>query len=198
MRLHLSIEDPGGPGAKEAYVNTEADGLRLLTEWKALRQKGLLTNNKALTVSAYLEQWLASKRDIRPKTQVDYERVVRAFLSPILGRLQFEGLRPLHIRKLHDQMLGEGRSPTVVRRAHVILGIALNEAVSLEILSRNVASAVSPPRVAHKPLEIWTLNEVRSILRAAQGKWIHPLLVLAVASGLANSWPLAGLGGLGP
>jgi hypothetical protein len=69
-------------------------------------------------------------------------------------------LRPTHIDDRHNTLLKNGGkrggplSPRTVGHAHRVLHRALQRAVKKEVLSRNVANAISPPTVEDAEIEI--------------------------------------------
>jgi integrase len=64
-----------------------------------------------------------------------------------------------------------------VGHAHRVLCRALQLAVKSEILTRNVASAISPPKVEEEEIEILTAEQIDLVVRKLQG---HPLYEIAM------------------
>lgn len=62
------------------------------------------------------------------------------------------------------------------------------------MIPRNVSEAVKAPRPASKAMLTLSANQVRAMLRAAQGDRLEALYVLAVHTGMrqGNSWPSSG------
>ncbi|MFC2069485.1 hypothetical protein ACFLTP_10865 [Chloroflexota bacterium] len=77
----------------------------------------------------------------------------RRHLMPALGNTTLTALKPEALQRYYSEKLLKGRcdrkgalSPRTVRHHHVTLHDALEYAVKIGLLNRNVADAVSPPR----------------------------------------------------
>jgi integrase len=92
-------------------------------------------------------------------------------------------------------MLDSGLAPSSVGRQHAALHRALEQAVRWDLVPRNVADLVDPPRPDHKEMHPLTPEEVGRFLEAAREYRLHALYVLAAATGMRQSellgltWP---------
>jgi integrase len=77
-----------------------------------------------------------------------------------------------------------GHAPRVLHRA-------LERAVETEVLSRNVAAVVSPPKVDSAEVEILNEDQVSQVLRKLQGHSLNPIVALDLATGLRRGELLA-------
>ena len=70
---------------------------------------GEVANAGALTVAAYLEQWLAGVQNtVKPTTAKSYAEVLRWYVIPRVGAVRLSDLTPLHIRSLYADLLDHG------------------------------------------------------------------------------------------
>jgi integrase len=60
----------------------------------------------------------------------------------------------------------------------------LKDAVTLQLLARNVVDAAIPPRQVKSEIEPLTQDEMRSLLDASRGDRLHALYVLAIPTGM--------------
>ena len=67
---------------------------------------------------------------------------------------------------------------------HVILKGALAQAVKWEMLVRNPAAGVDPPKVEHAPMNTYDLSQTAELIEAVRGKRIFVPTILAVLCGL--------------
>ena len=146
-----------------------------------------------LTVASFLDRWLVDyvEPNLAPKTCVSYRDVVRVHLVPALGSLDLVALRPSHIQSLYSRLLQSGRSdrrgglsPRSVLRYHQILHAALHQAVRWQLLVRNPADAVEPPRPARRELRATTAEQARAVMAAADETSIGPFVRLALLTGM--------------
>lgn len=93
---------------------------------------------------------------------------MRVHLDPALGAKNLASLNPLQIQHLYRKKLQAGLAPGSVRRIHITLHKALQDAVRWYMLPRNVASAVTPPKGAAREIK---LDYRRGQAAAFRGFW---------------------------
>lgn len=146
-----------------------------------------------ITVAEYLAQWLRDYGvpSLAPKTLASYREIVRSHLSPALGSFDLVTLRPTHIQSLYSRLLISGRcdgqgglSPRSVLRYHQVLHAALRQAVRWQLLIRNPADAVEPPRAPRRELPATTPEQARAVIAAADATPLGPFVRLALMTGM--------------
>jgi integrase len=75
--------------------------------------------------------------------------------------------------------------------AYRVLRAALNDAVRLEVLGRNVADAVPPPKTHESEVEILDADQIATALSVLKGNRIYPIVALAIATGMRRGELLA-------
>ena len=68
--------------------------------------------------------------------------------------------------------------------AHRVLRKALGDAVKLELVNRNPAALVSPPKVEQEEMHILSAEQVREVLAAMQSSTIYPQVVVLLSTGM--------------
>ena len=149
-----------------------------------------------LLTGVYLREWLASAEPtVRGRTFDSYSDIVHMHLLPRLARVPLAKLGPLHVQRLHTEMLAAGASPKTVRNVHSLLFSALDRAMRFRLIASNPAALVQPPRLAHREMTALSLVEARAVLDAAESDDLHALWRLAIAAGLRQGelcglrWP---------
>ncbi|MBR0760750.1 tyrosine-type recombinase/integrase [Bradyrhizobium japonicum] len=146
-----------------------------------------------LTVAQFLDRWLDHvKSQVTPKSHERYSGLVKKNIVPALGAMILTKVRPVHIGEAYSAALKDGRkdgrsgglAPRTVGHMHRVLKQALSQAVKWELLARNPADAVDPPKVEWKPVATYDLSETAQILEAIRGKPIFMPALLAVMCGL--------------
>jgi hypothetical protein len=113
-----------------------------------------------ITFSGYLDKWLKDfgKTNLAPRTLESYESIIEKHLKPELGDIILQKLTPAHLREFYTKSLMEGRVDTktetkgkaltanTVRHFHRLIHLALHQVVRWELVFRNVADAVDPPK----------------------------------------------------
>ena len=165
----------------------------LLVELLHERDAGLEHPRHRLTVAEYLDRWIADyvATTLAPKTLESYRQIVHGHMAPALGSVALTALRPQQIQAWYTQLLDGGRtdgqgglSRRTVLRYHQILHAALRQAVRWQLLVRNPADAVEPPRAPRRDLQVPDAQDVRKILAAADATRYGPLVRLAVLTGM--------------
>ena len=127
---------------------------------------GVYVEPARMSVGDYLEKWLDdyARPNVAGKTFERYADNVRGHLKPALGHIPLPKLHPLHIQDFYSAALTEGRlngrgglSAQTVLHFHRILRGALHQAVRWQLLVRNPADAVQPPRPVRR--EMTALDE---------------------------------------
>lgn len=170
---------------KSFYGKTRQEVARKLAEALRDRDKGLPILGDRQTVAQYLESWLiVVKSKVRPRTWKRYEQYVRVHMLPTIGGITLSKLTAQHIQALYAARLAQGSSTTTVRHLHMALHAALEAALRLGLVQRNVSDLVDPPRMRRGELVTLTPGQARSFLAAAEGDPLEALFVLAVTTGM--------------
>ena len=111
-------------------------------------------------------------------------RLVRGHIVPAVGHLQLAKLSPQHVQSFINDKLAEGLSPRTVQYLHAVLRRALNQALKWDLLPRNVATLVEPPRVRRPEVQPLTTDQVQIFLEATRGDRLEALYTLVLAVGL--------------
>lgn len=152
-----------------------------------------------MTVADFLKQWLDHARNrVSPKTRERYGELTEAHIVPNLGSYKLSQLKPLHIQGFYSDALVKGRkdgrgglSPQTVVHIHRLLRAALQQAIRWQLLARNPADAVDPPRPAKTEMRALTEAETATLLRAAERSSLRLPILVAVATGLRRGELLA-------
>ncbi|HXV22867.1 MAG TPA: site-specific integrase [Alphaproteobacteria bacterium] len=153
-----------------------------------------------LTVREYLDRWLehAARNAVSAKTFERYKELVDHHLNPSLGQILLPKLQPLHVQALYSAKRASGRkdgtgglSPQTIVHIHRVLRAALSQAVKWQMLNRNVADAVDPPKVTRREMRALTEHETGNLLSALSGSKFYIPVLIAVVTGLRRGELLA-------
>jgi integrase len=145
------------------------------------------------TVGEFIERWLSDygKQHLSPTTLQGYQSIYRSGIAPVLGKIPLKALRPEHIQKYYADKLANGLSSTTVNHHAMVLHKILESAVKWQILPRNVADSVSPPRIRQVEMHTLTEEQVELVLAEAQRTPYFALFSLALLTGMRQSELLA-------
>ena len=148
-------------------------------------------------VADYLRSWLSGLHGLAGKTRQEYGRLITQLVIPHLGNHELQQLRPAHIADWHAKLLASGGkngrplSARTVGHAPHVLHTALERAVGTELLARNVAHAISPPKVALTEIAALKADEIAPVLAALKGYKLEAIAVLALSTGARRGEILA-------
>ena len=89
------------------------------------------------------------------------------YLVPLLGSKRLESLAVADVRRFLVRLEKETTAATA-KESHRVLRSALSSACREELITRNVAKLVEPPRTDSRELKPWSLNETLDFLAAAR------------------------------
>jgi len=176
-------------GGRTRTVSRSFTSQKEAVEWKtavlADRQKGLLAEPTRQTIREFLEGWLEdwARTSVGPRTFETYSRVVRRYVVPVLGEVPLAKLGPQHLQRLYRPLVEAGHTRTA-QLTHAMVHRALGHAVKWNLLARNPADLVDPPRHRYREMQALDLEQARRLLDAARGERLEALYVLALACGL--------------
>ena len=113
-----------------------------------------------------------------------YRDFVRLQITPHLGTVKLQALRPKHIREWHQALIDEGViGLRTLANAHGALRTALARAVTDEILARNVARIAKPPKWESGEVVILTKDQIAEVLDKLAGHPLYPIAATAIGTG---------------
>jgi integrase len=190
----------------------KGDAQAALTAVLAAQQGGVTVDPSSITVAAYLtEVWLPSKRPrdgeargsrgaVGITTWNDYRKIVERYLTPQLGPVKLQQLRPHHLTALLDHLDSAGSStggplaPKTVMNIYGVVNKALDDAVRRELIPRNPADAVEAPQVAHEQrTAAWSMQQLRAFLAHVADDRLAAAWLLLATTGMRRG-EVAGLG----
>ena len=162
---------------------------RLIGEHKA--GKVNLAPNKT-TVAEFLDRWLDHMRaHLSPKSHERYTELVDKNIVPLIGGTALAKLQPVIISQAYAKALKSGRrdgkgglSPKTVLYMHRILRQALEQAVLWELLGRNPADKVEPPKVERRQMTALDTDAAAALVESARDTTLFIPVLLAVMCGI--------------
>jgi integrase len=148
-------------------------------------ETGMDFDSGRISLAEYMERWLAaSARNLRPKTLERYRELVRVHIVPVVGGIRLDKLQPLHLERVYQEVLAQGRSGQTALHVHRLLYTALRQAVAWQLLHRNVAEAVTPPRPERKDIPPLTRTDVATLLRVVKDTDLEVPTALGLGTGM--------------
>jgi integrase len=161
---------------------------RLISQMKG----GTYLEPSKTTVAQFLDRWLEHMTSqVSPKAHARYGELARKNIVPLLGSVVLTQLRPALISAAYSKALTHGRrdgtgglSPQTVTHMHRVLKQALGQAVKWELLTRNPADAVDPPKSDRGMMNTYDLDQTAELIEAIRPTRMLIPVLLAVLCGM--------------
>ena len=179
---------------------TKREAERVLREVLLSLEQGSYVKPNKVTLGEWLRMWLKDYVSINTtdRTQESYWSTVERHLIPSLGRVAITDLQAQHIQSYYAEKLNKGRadgkgglSARSVVYHHRILSKALDYAVNMGVVVRNVAKVVQPPRVQRVTMSTLSSVEATRFLDAARETDYYVYLATLLYTGLRRGELLA-------
>lgn len=178
---------------KRTIKGREQDAELLLAKLQVDYKEGNYVEPNRITVSEWLKTWLNDykKMDLRPNTWESYETIVRVHITPVIGALYLQELRPEHIQKLYNKEVENGKSPQTIHRIHAVLHSALRQALKNRIIIYNPAEAVTLPKSNKKEVKALSREEQERFLNVLNEDRLGTAFLMLLGTGMRRGELLA-------
>ena len=156
-------------------------------------EHGAFIDPKDMTLEEYLKDWLNDycKPKLTPCTYEGYKNNLEKHIIPSLGKILLQKLQPIQVQKFYNGLYEKGRlhsegglSPSSIRYIHATIRKALNHAVKMQYLIRNVCEAVELPKIKKYEAKFLTKIKVNEMLTTLKDTEIYIPILLAIGLGL--------------
>lgn len=177
----------------KSVTGPKREAEKLMNEMLYQLQTGTYIDPSNLTVGEYLHRWLNThcKTNLAPKTYHSYQCEIRNHIMPELGMFSLDQLTPIHLQEYYSKKLTSGRkdgqgglSARSVHYHHRILRTAFKHATQLQLIARNPADSVVPPRFRSKEMYVLNKEQALAFLEAIKDHRDYNLILTAVYTGL--------------
>jgi integrase len=135
------------------------------------------------TVQNAIDDWLAHGLDGRSMKTISTNREVLTPLTGLIGAARLRELTAADVRLALAQ-LATSRSTRSVQMARNSLVRAIRYAEANDLVGRNVAALVTPPKgMEGRPSKALTLPQAKALIKAAERSSLHAYIVLCVLTG---------------
>jgi integrase len=192
----IRVKDTATGVSKPRWVGgfaTEEAAKAARDEARVRARQGEYIDHNSITVTAYLDDWIESHAmEIKPRTLLDYRACIRLYVTPRIGDMPIQAVRPSTITKLYRDLLtsgGRGGRPLAVptvTHLHAVLRKAFRDAVVVdELIANNPVERAKRPRAqAQEPGTVWTVAQLRAFLTTARTHRLFAFFHVAAYTGL--------------
>ncbi|WP_239382635.1 site-specific integrase [Frankia sp. CIT1] len=178
------------------YFRSQEEAIEEQTKVRTAQLEGAAPLDRRSRFDDFLDYWLGEvvePSDRAESTKVNYSTLVRVHIRPALGRLRLVEMKHEDLQRFLNRKAAEGYSASTMRTLRTILRQALNEAVIMEKVSRNVAVNVRVPKATKPKRKVVALSQADGVklLAAAESTRFASLYVVLAMVGLRRGEVLA-------
>lgn len=172
-------------------VGSKKDAEKFLTEKLRELDTGILIDTTKMKYSEYLDYWKEKTfGNLEITTKEGYIQKIDKHIKPYLGNIYLENLKPLHLQNFYDEKLKSGKlngkgglSSRTVLALHRIIYSSLEQAVKWQLVARNVAQSVEPPKAKKYKAKYLTDKQTENLIENAKNTDIYIPIMLAIYTG---------------
>ena len=145
---------------------------------------GLLAKESDILLRDWLREWITSYVNVKDNTLARYQVDIEQHIAPALGNIPLRNLRTTHIQLFYNHMLKNGMSPKSLKNLHGVLHEALERAVMINLIAKNVSTACVLPKVHQGEMHPLQGNEVVQFLNAIKGDTFEDVYYVTLFTGM--------------
>lgn len=166
---------------------------KFLTEKLRELDTGMLIDTKKMRLGEFLDYWLKEYcyNNLSVNTIEGYEQYIEKHIKPILGNIELEKLQPLQLQSFYSEKLEKGKlngkgglSKQTVRTLHRIIHGALAKAVKWQLVVRNIADCVEPPKPEKYEAKFLNDEQTNLLIEKVQNSEIYIPVIIAIFTGM--------------
>jgi len=185
-RITVGKDENGKQKRKAFYGKNYKEVREKLDAAKAELDKGTYIEPSNMTVAQWMEIWLKEyKRNaVKLTYYVELHQSIENHILPILGEYKLKDLRGDVIQKFINGLTLKGLSAGTVRKHHITLHSALDQAVKNELIVKNVSAGIQLPRYDRKEKRIFTPAEQEQFIATAKKRRNGEMFIMSLGTGM--------------
>ena len=197
-RYVISRDEKGFPVTRNVLAKTRAECAAKLEQLRESLQEPVNNQPKpGVLLRDWLNLWYQGykKANLRPNTQMSYERRIYQHIIPEPGKIPLNQLAQKDLQQFYARMktagrlirteqFGKGLSDSMVRGLHAACRSALEKAVQEGLIRMNPAVGCKLPPKKAREMQVLTREEIQRFLIQAKAEGYFELFLLELTTGL--------------
>ena len=171
----LTVDQGRGADGKRrrkflSFKGSKSHAQQKLRELLMDQHRGVPIATEKITVRQWLTKWMAEyvKPNARQRTVERYQGIIDRHIVPFIGHVVLSKLTPSEIQAMEAGLTTRGMAPKGVELVHTVISGAYKYALRMEVVWRNPAKAVTPPKVTRREVEPPDIARVKHLLALAE------------------------------
>ncbi len=183
----ITVIDQNGELKTHSFTrDTKADVAEKLREIAARVQQGKPAVDSNMTVEQWVTVWIKGPLVVssrRTTTQDQYRLLLENHVVTALGNVRLRDLKPRQVEVFLADLLTR-RSASTARSTYAAFRGCMDTAVRDGLIATNPVAKVDRPVAARTKSRALTLEQVRELVKSAEGSRLKHFIVLLAATGL--------------
>lgn len=162
-QIKIGYQDNGKPKLKNIYAKSKAELDRKVTEYKSQVNKGIILDDKNMTVEEWADSWLNIYKDnVGFNTKRRYENIINQQIKPYIGFVKLSKLRLAEVQALINE-LSPKYSYSTVKKVKETLHQMYTQAIRNGFVYVNPADGVQLPKNNAKERQQLTEGDISKL-----------------------------------
>lgn len=193
ITIELPKDEITGKRKQKYYTvrGNKKEAEKFLTEKLRELDTGILIDTNKMRFGDYLDYWKEKTFvNLEITTAEGYIQKIDKHIKPYLANIYLESLKPLHLQNFYEEKLKNGKldgkgglSARTVLSIHRIIHSALEQAVKWQLVIRNVADAVEPPKAKKYEAKYLTDKQTEELIKVCKNSDIYIPIMIAIYTG---------------
>lgn len=172
---------------KSIYGKTQREVVKKLNKVSVELDEGTYIDEAKCTLGEWLDEWLDVyvRPNVKPYTLDSYTRICNNHIKPALGRFKLAEVTPIQVQRFYNALQDEkGLSAKMVKNVNGVLHSALDRAMKLEMLGRNVTEACILPKIRKKEIKPMEAAEIAAFVEEIKGERFGTIYYVTLFTGM--------------
>lgn len=121
---------------------------------------------------------------VKPLTYSSYEGIIKRHINPMLGGMELQAVKGIHIQKFYNALMDKGLSGKTVKNVSAVLHKAFSVALKQGYIQTNPCGGAELPKAEHHEIHPLTDEEIPRFLEAIEGNPMRNAFALCLFAGL--------------
>ncbi|MCL2500327.1 MAG: site-specific integrase [Defluviitaleaceae bacterium] len=172
---------------KKRFTNMNREELlKQMNNEKYKINRNIVTVKSDYTVGEWVLTWLNTyKRNIiKHKTYDCYEFAYRHYINDSIGDIKLNKIQPEAVQQLYNRLLEKKLSTSSIKKVHVTLNQAFDQALKSNLIYSNPCRATSLPKSTVKLVTAMSVSEQDILINHCEDKSTHNFFVFLLNTGI--------------
>lgn len=179
----------GSPIRRSVYGPTQAEVAKQLLDVRQQQETGQYVQPDKITVGQWLDTWFTEYVQPAKKasTATGYRDSITLHVKPYLATRHLQKLRPENVQAAYNALQKKGMAPATIKKAHVVLHAALDQAVVNRLIPSNPSERAVLPKQEQEEINPLTTEEQKRFVDALPDNVSGRALAFILGTGLRVS-----------